>query len=109
MKHRRTLIHLFAAVALLAQGMASAVVEPMAPMVETEQSMPCADSMPMDTSCCVEDCSCVGVCAGHVSVITPSFSFAAPVRADLQPQSFTGLRLSVNHTRRLRPPITVQS
>ncbi len=106
---KRTLIHLLAAVALLTQGMTLAVAAPMLPPAATEQSAPCHERADAAMPCCADECSCVDLCVSHASIITPSFSFAAPARADFQPQAFTALRLSVNHTPRLRPPIALQS
>lgn len=107
---KRCVIAVFTVCALLAQGATWAFAGPMLPPAPTEQSMPChEEAVDVAMACCGDACDCADLCAGHASAVLPSFFFAAPLRADLQPQTFTGLRLSVNHTRRLRPPITVQS
>ncbi len=111
MKHGRILIHLFAACALLLQGVVWAA--PMAhvtPNAATE-SMPCHHQPAAATkpACafCGTHCDCTDVCTSSAVAPPVSLPLTSSPRADLQSADFTALRLGVHHPERLRPPIAI--
>lgn len=105
---KRCAIAVLTVCALLAQGATWAFAGPILPPEPIEQSMPChEEAADAAMACCGDACDCADLCAGHAGAVLPSFFFAAPLRAALQPQAVSRLRLSVNHSERLRPPIAL--